>query len=598
MFVWPRTDPPFDPQLRSQFPGRVPSGQPEGAPPTPKKRNTVLASLTRTLSPRRGDKTSFSSTSSSTADLLTLSTTLTAASADDAVRAHVAWLKFFATRRDDLESARVERRIKRARSDQTMHLALDPVPVSIPVSVSTSASASAAHEREERQEPSAASGATEELVVSGVEHDEGEPGILTILGGGVDTKYDAPLVVEPEVEPEPEAAAGPEDDVKLEAASARREGSSASGLAAAPVEVEVALEAEVALEKDSEPAAAASQEEDGHLGAATASSAANAAQDDTPALREPAAPETSAPDRPDVAVVAPHGTAPQEVKPAGSSVRRPVITLPVPVPRPGTIPPSLFLEPSSFMYQSPVPGAPMSRSSSTMSAATTITKRSRAITLDSFDVLRVLGKGCAGKVLLVKKKGTEELFALKAITKRHVRPLFLFASLLPLLKHDQLPDSCLCSIPRRSSLTESSHTRAPSRRSSKSAPRTRRSPSSSSSTTPGTTRKVRPRLLFVPFSSRLATDAHASTCAQPCTSRSTSTPAATSRLSSRGGAASAETARASTSARSSTASRAFTVPASSTGASSLFLHEPPREPRTDSSFTTLLSAATSSPRTS
>lgn len=34
--------------------------------------------------------------------------------------------------------------------------------------------------------------------------------------------------------------------------------------------------------------------------------------------------------------------------------------------------------------------------------------------------MRVLGKGCAGKVLLVRHKSTSDLFALKAITKRHV----------------------------------------------------------------------------------------------------------------------------------------------------------------------------------
>ena len=34
--------------------------------------------------------------------------------------------------------------------------------------------------------------------------------------------------------------------------------------------------------------------------------------------------------------------------------------------------------------------------------------------------MRVLGKGCAGKVLLVRHKPTQDIFALKAITKRHV----------------------------------------------------------------------------------------------------------------------------------------------------------------------------------
>ena len=32
----------------------------------------------------------------------------------------------------------------------------------------------------------------------------------------------------------------------------------------------------------------------------------------------------------------------------------------------------------------------------------------------------MLGKGCAGKVLLVRHKSTTDLYALKAITKRHV----------------------------------------------------------------------------------------------------------------------------------------------------------------------------------
>ena len=45
---------------------------------------------------------------------------------------------------------------------------------------------------------------------------------------------------------------------------------------------------------------------------------------------------------------------------------------------------------------------------------------SRKVTVDDFEMIRVLGKGCAGKVLLVRHKNTQGLFALKAITKRHV----------------------------------------------------------------------------------------------------------------------------------------------------------------------------------
>lgn len=47
-------------------------------------------------------------------------------------------------------------------------------------------------------------------------------------------------------------------------------------------------------------------------------------------------------------------------------------------------------------------------------------KSSRKVVIDDFEMMRVLGKGCAGKVLLVRHKPTEGLYALKAITKRHV----------------------------------------------------------------------------------------------------------------------------------------------------------------------------------
>jgi serum/glucocorticoid-regulated kinase 2 len=47
-------------------------------------------------------------------------------------------------------------------------------------------------------------------------------------------------------------------------------------------------------------------------------------------------------------------------------------------------------------------------------------KSQRKVVIDDFEMMRVLGKGCAGKVLLVRHKSTADLYALKAITKRHV----------------------------------------------------------------------------------------------------------------------------------------------------------------------------------
>ncbi|KAI0701269.1 hypothetical protein C8T65DRAFT_656629 [Cerioporus squamosus] len=47
-------------------------------------------------------------------------------------------------------------------------------------------------------------------------------------------------------------------------------------------------------------------------------------------------------------------------------------------------------------------------------------KSQRKVVIDDFEMMRVLGKGCAGKVLLVRHKPTQDVYALKAITKRHV----------------------------------------------------------------------------------------------------------------------------------------------------------------------------------
>ncbi|KAI5120805.1 hypothetical protein M0805_002432 [Coniferiporia weirii] len=47
-------------------------------------------------------------------------------------------------------------------------------------------------------------------------------------------------------------------------------------------------------------------------------------------------------------------------------------------------------------------------------------KTAKKVVIDDFEMMRVLGKGCAGKVLLVRHKKSQSLYALKAITKRHV----------------------------------------------------------------------------------------------------------------------------------------------------------------------------------
>lgn len=58
------------------------------------------------------------------------------------------------------------------------------------------------------------------------------------------------------------------------------------------------------------------------------------------------------------------------------------------------------------------------------------TKKSEArvaskLTIDDFEIIRVLGKGCAGKVLLVRQKATRQTYALKTIFKRALRAVLL-----------------------------------------------------------------------------------------------------------------------------------------------------------------------------
>ncbi|KAF9059960.1 hypothetical protein BDP27DRAFT_1340434 [Rhodocollybia butyracea] len=60
-------------------------------------------------------------------------------------------------------------------------------------------------------------------------------------------------------------------------------------------------------------------------------------------------------------------------------------------------------------------------SSGSLNGSALVKKKSqRKVVVDDFEMLRVLGKGCAGKVLLVRHKATTDLYAMKAITKRHV----------------------------------------------------------------------------------------------------------------------------------------------------------------------------------
>ena len=48
------------------------------------------------------------------------------------------------------------------------------------------------------------------------------------------------------------------------------------------------------------------------------------------------------------------------------------------------------------------------------------TSASQALTIDAFELLKVIGKGSFGKVMQVRKKDTQRIYALKTIRKAHI----------------------------------------------------------------------------------------------------------------------------------------------------------------------------------
>ncbi|GAA5855541.1 hypothetical protein JCM8547_007881 [Rhodosporidiobolus lusitaniae] len=372
----------FESRLRAQFPDRIPVRKlPSSATPsTPKKRN-VLASLTRTLSPSRRGPASFTSFGAagkdargSAEDAKELGAILTHASLDATIRAHAAWTSFFNARSEDLESARVERRVKRARSDQTMHLA--PAPLTAgdsPIELGVV--------RSDRQDSSI--GTETSLLTDEVIKPSEEERRLSAL---FDVP-DVPPTANIEVENTPPA---PEEEVDLGE--------------------EVRRGASVMME-------------------------------DAPSLHEPEPVEQSVnelfsvPSRPSTAPEPVESTAPSSPSPSDAPPEEPTAVVEdkpapsssvSPSPSPSPVRPSPRAKGKSkgkgktlSPPQADVDSQAMSRSMSDL-ASSFEEKKPAAVTIDSFELLRVLGKGCAGKVLLVKEKKAGTVLALKAITKRHV----------------------------------------------------------------------------------------------------------------------------------------------------------------------------------
>lgn len=374
-------------QLVETFPD--PTGVPLPARPrlSPKKKRSVLASLTRTLSPRRNgtlasfreaDRKQRSTSSTTLQSLSATASALTVYSRSANVREHAAWTSFFSARREDLHSVRIERRITRYRSDHTLEVSRNPNPE--PFSVASTPEADTTAQAARNRRPSTTDPAAvgvdahplslvldaqfardvEELLAAHT--DEGAPDLPSTMHMDISTisHADSALSV-PHDEPVHEnQSTTPVEGVDIPALIVHR----------APIVVDTKENIKAAAPDDAQP----------ELCVPSASVVPQHSQNER-------SPPYSATSEGNVGVSGPGAPMPE---------------LPTPLE---CVSSGMTLSASGY---------------STTTTSHTIERRSRSITLDSFERMRVLGKGCAGKVLLVREKRTGQLMALKAITKRHV----------------------------------------------------------------------------------------------------------------------------------------------------------------------------------
>ncbi|CAG7853914.1 Serine/threonine-protein kinase LATS1; AltName: Full=Large tumor suppressor homolog 1; AltName: Full=WARTS protein kinase [Serendipita indica DSM 11827] len=402
-------------ELDSKIQDQVPSGTalptcPLEAEPPQKRKSSFLTTLSRLASPQRPNQPLFNDDEPSDAFLdaepsatTALAAYLTTLSNDKAVRTTRAWKRFVRVRTDDLESTRVERAIKRVRSDLAAHTTNSAVLGERDGTEGPGQSKDGEHVLDlfgDGLTPDDAS-ATENarrLIDSGLmdftspaapSYDTFRSTKRDTIRAPVSNAFEAPPT--PDVHPEEKPA---------EALEAER--------------------SELGEEKKQEPAPDAPQ-----------------ATMDTPApVEDVQAPVEEVPVEPN-----------EEHEPAPA------------VPRPSTLDVDELIRRSGTWddVESPLPpiqsetdaeetGVTDAEDTDAFGAGAAsdvggvdtadeakpkklqkkkkkkqkVERKSKKVVIDDFEMMRVLGKGCAGKVLLVRHKRSDSLYALKAITKRHV----------------------------------------------------------------------------------------------------------------------------------------------------------------------------------
>ncbi|ETW86608.1 hypothetical protein HETIRDRAFT_377172 [Heterobasidion irregulare TC 32-1] len=325
---------------------------------------------------------------------------LTTISNDQLLRQTRVWKRFVRVRTDDLESVRVERAIKRVRSDLAAHM-MSPSTVDVHVISSVSA-------REiTLNDDGAAQGATKAKRNSRLHEDivEEDARDVVSIAASTSTQSAATADDRPETPRSPKASVAsttaPSETSAGAASSAPTNGADEEGgntlstpIAAAAADADSpgarlprSQSADVTASARLSRALTASSSA---LGSATASASASHTEDDASTHTSS---DKAARPRP----------RPKRSQSADPNRTRSLLKKFKSHPNAQTA--SSSSSTAGAASQAPTPGGTLSQ---------------RKVQVGDFEMMRVLGKGCAGKVLLVRYKSSADLYALKAITKRHV----------------------------------------------------------------------------------------------------------------------------------------------------------------------------------
>ena len=323
---------------------------------------------------------------------------LTTISNDQLLRQTRVWKRFVRVRTDDLESVRVERAIKRVRSDLAAHM-MSPSTVDVHVISSVSA-------REiTLNDDGAAQGATKAKRSSRLHEDIVEEDARDVVSIAASTSAQSAATADdrPETPRSPKASVAsttaPSETSAGAASSAPTNGADEEGGNAPSTPVPAADDSPAARLPRSQSADVAASARlsraltasSSALGSATASASASHTEDDASTHTSS---DKAARPRP----------RPKRSQSADPNRARSLLKKSKSHPNAQTASSSSSTA-GGAASQAPTPGGTLSQ---------------RKVQVGDFEMMRVLGKGCAGKVLLVRYKSSADLYALKAITKRHV----------------------------------------------------------------------------------------------------------------------------------------------------------------------------------